>query len=113
MRSRQRPHEKCGHVFTSCYLEQVALEGSHDFAGIWLDNASEKRDRSRDGLLAKEAKDTQLSQSSIVDFTLEASCLGFRRLILAQIKWIVQTLEGDGVGNILKRRLSIKGKTTR
>ena len=75
----------------------VFREWSHDLTGVRLDNSTENWDRSRDGLLGEESKDSKHGQSSVVDFDLKSSGLSFLTLVLAQSERIVE-VEWDRVG---------------
>merc|ERR1719343_1187687 len=74
---------------------------SHDLSFVRFDDAGKERDRSRDGLLGKEAEDTKHGQSSIVDFCDKSSCLVFFRSVLGELEGVIQ-IEGDVVRNIVE-----------
>ena len=55
-----------------CNLEApVSLKWCHNLARVWLDNTRKSRYGSRDGLCAKESKNTKLCQSSVVNLSSE------------------------------------------
>jgi len=87
---------------TNYLQEKVTFERSHDFARVWLDDTGKKRDRSRDGLFAKETEDTQHGETSVVDLSLESLGLGILGLVLGQLERIVEAVEGHGVGDVIE-----------
>ncbi len=82
----------------------VDSKWSHDFSCVGLDNARKDRDRSRDGLLGEETKDSKHGQSSIVNFLDEPLGFVFFRSVLGELKGIVK-VERDEVGNVVEGRV--------
>lgn len=58
-------------------LEEGECLSSDQVSTVGLDNSTKRGDRSRNRLLAKESENTQHSQSSIVDFSLQTLSFGF------------------------------------
>ncbi len=84
----------------ACLLSErkhVLGERSHDLTIVRLDNATKGRDGSRDLGLGKESEDTQHSKTSVVDFDLKSTGLGFITLVLAESQRIVK-VERNRVG---------------
>ena len=93
---------------------EIGRERCHDFAKVWLDNATKSRNGSRNGLFAQEAEnsengekiietihcnshdkvhlpeDTKHSQTTIVDLSNQTPSFRFFRSILAETKGIVK-----------------------
>ena len=69
----------------------LRLNGGH--------NTVEERNGSWDSLGAKEAKDTKLCKTSIVDLGPQSLLLGLLGHALVESKGVVKALEGDGVGD--------------
>ena len=69
----------------------LCLNGGH--------NTVEERNGSWDSLGAKEAKDTKLCKTSIVDLGPQSLLLGLLGHALVESKGVVKALEGDGVGD--------------
>ena len=69
----------------------LRLNGGH--------NTVEERNGSWDSLGAKEAKDTKLCKTSIVDLSPQSLLLGLFGHALVESKGVVKALEGNGVGD--------------
>ena len=76
----------------------VGGEGCHDLTGVWLDDSTEERNRSGDSLFRKECENSQLSKTSVVQFSFEALLLSFGAHVLAELKRVVE-VEWDRVGD--------------
>jgi len=80
-----------------CLIEGEGLSGDQ-VTVVGLDDFSEQRDGSGDGLLQQESENTKHRQSTVVDFRDESSGLVLLTSVLAEVEGIVK-LEGDGVGD--------------
>ena len=85
----------------------VFREWSHDLTGVRLDNSTKNWDSSRDLGLSQESEDTQHSKTSVVDFDLKSSGLGFLTLVLAESERIVK-VEWDRVGKAIRTRGEVR-----
>ena len=85
--------EKC----VRCLIEGEFLSGDQ-VSAVWLDDFTEQRDGSGDGLLQQKSENTKHGQSTVVDFLDESSGLVLLTSVLAEVEWIIK-VEGDGVGD--------------
>jgi hypothetical protein len=95
--------EKNQRTKQSCPKCMSLTERSHDLSGIRRDNSLKKRNRSGDLLLRKESKDTDLSQSAVVDLGNASSGLGFIALLAGEAEG-VEKVEGDRVRDLVRVR---------
>lgn len=70
--------------------KQIGRHGSHEFTIVVRDDTSEGRDRAGNLGLAKETKNSQHGQSTIVDFLHQATSLPFIGILGRNAKRIVQ-----------------------
>ena len=71
-------------------VRELSLERNHRVSSIWNGNIIQCRDRSRDLVGTQEAEDTKLSKTSIVDFSGEATFLGFWGHVLVEAQRIIE-----------------------
>jgi len=81
-------------------VRELSLERNHGVACVWNSNIIQCRDRSRDLVGTQKAEDTKLSKTSIVEFSGEATFLGFFRHVLVEAKRIIEVYKyWDEQGN--------------
>jgi hypothetical protein len=83
------------------HTKVVGHERGHDLTIIRLNNSTEDRDGSGDGLFAQESEDTKLSKTAVVDLGTEAGLLLISAHVLAELEGI-EKVEGDGMGNSIR-----------
>ena len=85
-------------------------EGSHYLAIVRGYNSSEKRNRSWDGLSTKESEKSELSQTSVVQFSDKTLLLGLLRHVFGELEG-VEKVERNGVGNSIRTRNEVREVT--
>ncbi len=71
-------------------VRELSLERNHGVACVWNGNIIQCRDRSRDLVGTQKAENTELSKTSIVEFSGEATFFGFFRHFLVEAKRIIE-----------------------
>ena len=71
-------------------VRELSLERNHRIACVWNGNIIQCRDRARDLVGTQKAEDTELSKTSIVEFSGEATFFGFFRHVLVEAKRIIE-----------------------
>jgi hypothetical protein len=92
-------------LFLTCYLVKserssnyVGGERSHGLSRVRSDNSGKSRNGSWDGLCAKESENSELSKTSVVQFSAKTTLLGLLRHVLGELEGIVK-VEWNRVGN--------------
>jgi hypothetical protein len=85
-------------------------EGRHCLAIVGGEDSGEKRNRSWDGLSTKESKKSELSQTSVVQFSAKTTLLGLLRHVFGELKGVVK-VERNGVGNSIRTRNEVREVT--
>ena len=80
------------------YLVEGECLSGNQVTAVWLDNTTEQRNGSGDGLLQQKSENTQHGQSSVVDFDDKSSGLGVLASVLAESERIVK-VERNSVGD--------------
>jgi len=80
--------------------DNVSAERSHNLSIEGGDNSGKSGNRSGDGLCTKESENSELSQTSVVQFCAKTTLLGLLGHVLGELERIVE-VERNRVGNSL------------
>mmetsp|Transcript_3805 Transcript_3805/g.6345 ORF Transcript_3805/g.6345 Transcript_3805/m.6345 type:complete len:263 (-) Transcript_3805:46-834(-) len=92
---------QCCELHLEAKVGELSLERNHWVARVWNSNVGEEWDGSWDGIGAQETKDTELSQSTVVDFSNQTLLLGLCGHVLVEASRVVKI--EDRVDSITER----------